>query len=75
MSKKAGVVRSVRKKEERNLVYINVYIRVLAEDGSLWAEEIPLRRSRYVDPTAVRLTSFVLMAVARYINSLTTSKL
>ena len=55
MSKQAGVVCSVRKKEERDFVYINVYIRVLAESGSLWAGEIPLRRSRYVDPTAVRI--------------------
>ena len=47
MSKQAGVVRSVRKKEERNYV--------LAKSGSLFAGEITLRRSLYVDATAVRI--------------------
>ena len=57
MSKQDGVVRSVREKEGGGFVYIDmiVYIRVLAGIGSLWAGEVPLRRSRYVDPTAVTI--------------------
>ena len=30
LSKQAGIVRSVRKKEERKLVYINIYIHAAA---------------------------------------------
>ena len=56
MSKQVGLVRSVIEKEERRFVYIViVYIRVLAGIGSLWAGEVLLRLSRYVDPTAVRI--------------------
>ena len=62
LSKQAGVVRSVIEKEKRGFVYILiVYIRVLAEIVSLWAGEVPLRRSRYVDPTAVRIVTFVVV--------------
>ena len=71
MSTQAGVVRSVREKEEGGFVYIHmiVYIRVLAGIGSLWAEEVPLRRSRYVDSTAVRIEMTVFVVVAVQFNS------
>ena len=56
LSKQAGVVRSIKEKEKRGYACIlKVYIRVLAGIGSLWAGEVLLRRSRYVDPTAVRI--------------------
>ena len=38
---------------------LKVYIRVLAGIVSLWAGEVLLRRSRYVDPTTVRIDASV----------------
>ena len=66
LSTQAGVVRSVREKEEGAFVYIDmiVYIRILAEIGSLWAGDVPLRRSRYVDPTAVRIATAIVVVAA-----------
>ena len=80
LSKQAGVVRSVSEKEKRGSVYILiVYIRVLAGIGSLWGGDVPLCRSRYVDPTAVRIVDidFVALAFVAFVvvtNSLCFSK-
>ena len=46
-----------------------VYIRVLAGIGSLWAGEVLLRRSRYVDPTAVRIDNFEVVEDFVYLGS------
>ena len=41
------------------IIVVVVVAGVLVRIGSLWTGEIPPRRSRYVDPTAVRIVVVV----------------